>query len=90
MGVEPKRIIWNGPIKNAEKLEEFLLAGGTDNIDSVEELALVKAIAERYPDKKLNLGIRCNYDVQDGVVSRFGFDVDGFLLLHLLTSLLGT
>lgn len=76
VGVESKRIIWNGPIKNAKKLEEFLVAGGTDNIDSVEELAVVKAIAERHPDKVLNLGIRCNYDVQDGVVSRFGLDVD--------------
>ena len=65
VGVESKRIIWNGPIKNAKKLEEFLVAGGTDNIDSVEELAVVKAIAERHPDKVLNLGIRCNYDVQD-------------------------
>lgn len=76
IGVEPKRIIWNGPIKNAKKLEYFLLVGGTDNIDSVEELETVRGIAERHPDKVLNLGIRCNYDVQDGVVSRFGFDVD--------------
>lgn len=76
VGVKPNRIIWNGPIKNPKKLEEFLVAGGTDNIDSVEELEVVKNIAERHPDKTLNLGIRCNYDVNDGVVSRFGFDVD--------------
>lgn len=89
VGVEPERIIWNGPIKNAQKLEEFLVAGGTDNIDSVEELEVVKAIAERHPDKVLSLGIRCNYDVQDGVVSRFGFDVDseGFkLVLEFVTT----
>lgn len=76
VGVKPNRIIWNGPIKNPKKLEEFLVAGGTDNIDSVEELEVVKKIAERHPDKTLNLGIRCNYEVNDGVVSRFGFDVD--------------
>lgn len=76
VGVRPNRIIWNGPIKNPKKLEEFLIAGGTDNIDSVEELEVVKNIAERHPDKTLNLGIRCNYEVNDGVVSRFGFDVD--------------
>lgn len=76
VGVKPNRIIWNGPIKNTKKLEEFLVAGGTDNIDSVEELEVVKNIAERHPDKTLNLGIRCNYEVNDGVVSRFGFDVD--------------
>lgn len=76
VGVKPNRIIWNGPIKNTKKLEEFLVAGGTDNIDSVEELEVVKNIAERHSDKTLNLGIRCNYEVNDGVVSRFGFDVD--------------
>lgn len=76
VGVRPNRIIWNGPIKNPKKLEEFLVAGGTDNIDSVEELEVVKNIAEKHPDKTLNLGIRCNYKVNDGVVSRFGFDVD--------------
>lgn len=76
VGVRPNRIIWNGPIKNHKKLEEFLVAGGTDNIDSVEELEVVKNIAEKHPDKTLNLGIRCNYEVNDGVVSRFGFDVD--------------
>ena len=76
VGVKPNRIIWNGPIKNPKKLEEFLVAGGTDNIDSVEELEVVKNIAERHPNKTLNLGIRCNYEVNDGVVSRFGFDVD--------------
>ena len=76
IGAKPNRIIWNGPIKNPQKLEEFLVAGGTDNIDSIEEFATVKDIAERHPAKTLNLGIRCNYEVGDGVVSRFGFDVD--------------
>lgn len=76
IGVKPNRIIWNGPIKSPQKLEEFLVAGGTDNIDSIEEFATVKDIAERHPAKTLNLGIRCNYEVGDGVVSRFGFDVD--------------
>lgn len=76
VGVKSNRIIWNGPIKNPKKLEEFLVAGGTDNIDSVEELEVVKNIAERHLDKTLNLGIRCNYEVNDGVVSRFGFDVE--------------
>lgn len=77
IGVKPNRIIWNGPIKNAQILEDFLVAGGTDNIDSIEELEIVKAIAEKHRDTTLNIGIRCNYEVNDGVVSRFGFDVEG-------------
>lgn len=75
-GVEYSRIIWNGPIKDKERMSEFLLAGGTVNIDSISEAEYIKELAEK-ADHKLNVGIRCNYDVADGVVSRFGFDVDG-------------
>ncbi len=75
VGCKPERIIWNGPIKNPTIVEEFLLEGGCINIDSSEELAMIKAIHERHADKKITVGIRCNYDVNDGVVSRFGFDI---------------
>lgn len=74
-GVNPIHIIWNGPIKNPDKVKEYLLMGVTVNIDSISEAEFIKALAEE-SDKVLNVGIRCNYDVQDGVVSRFGFDVD--------------
>lgn len=76
IGMEPKRIIWNGPIKSPKVLEEFICSGGTVNIDSQEELKVMKDIAMRHSQTLLNVGIRCNYDVGDGVVSRFGFDVD--------------
>lgn len=75
-GVKHQRIIWNGPIKNPHKLEEFLVAGGTDNIDSLDELDIVKDIVKRHPYNTIHLGIRCNYEVGDGVVSRFGFDIN--------------
>lgn len=76
IGVEPKNIIWNGPVKNATKVEQLLVMGGTVNIDSAYEIDLLKEIAKRYPNHKLNIGIRCNFDVNDGVVSRFGFDIE--------------
>ena len=76
IGVEPEKIIWNGPYKNAKKGEQLLVMGGTVNIDSAYEIDLVADIADRYPNHKLNIGIRCNFDVGDGVVSRFGFDID--------------
>lgn len=74
-GVTPDRIIWNGPIKERTKLEEFLLQGVTINIDSLEEAEDIRSIAKE-TEKKLNVGIRCNYDVGDGVCSRFGFDIN--------------
>lgn len=76
-GVSPSHIIWNGPVKNAKKVKELLLTGGTVNIDSVYEIDNIKKIALAYPDHILNVGVRVNYDVGDGVLSRFGFDVDG-------------
>ena len=77
VGCKMDRVIWNGPIKNVPIMEQFLLDGGTINIDSIEELEHVKGIHNRHTDKLIHVGIRCNYDVNDGVVSRFGFDIDG-------------
>jgi len=77
IGCKADRIIWNGPIKNVPIMEQFLLDSGTINIDSIEELEQVKDIHNRHADKLIHVGIRCNYDVNDGVVSRFGFDIDG-------------
>ncbi|MBP5610224.1 MAG: alanine racemase [Clostridia bacterium] len=77
IGVKPENIIWNGPVKNPREVERFLRLGGTVNVDNADELDLIKSIVERYPKEKFGLGIRVNYDVDDGVVSRFGFDVLG-------------
>ena len=77
VGCKAERIIWNGPIKNVAIMEKFLLEGGTVNIDSKEELEQIKDICDRHQDTLIHLGIRCNYKVNDGVVSRFGFDTDG-------------
>lgn len=76
-GVEPRKIIWNGPVKNGKKVKELLLTGGTVNIDSIFEIENIKRIAQEHPEHILNVGVRVNYDVGDGVLSRFGFDVDG-------------
>lgn len=75
-GVEPDRIIWNGPIKDTEEEKRFLLDGGTVNIDSLDEAYYIYDIA-LHTDKTLRVGVRCNFDVKDGVLSRFGLDVDG-------------
>ena len=76
-GVSSSRIIWNGPVKNPVKVKDLILAGGVVNIDSVYEIDNIRSIASNNPDSTLNVGVRCNYNVGDGVLSRFGFDVDG-------------
>jgi diaminopimelate decarboxylase len=35
---------------------------------------MISKIAEKNPSSKLNIGVRSNFDIKDGVVSRFGFD----------------
>lgn len=77
IGCKVDHIIWNGPIKNVSIMEQFLVEGGTVNIDSKEELDQIKRICKRHQDTLFQLGIRCNYEVNDGVVSRFGFDTSG-------------
>lgn len=76
-GVCAEQIIWNGPIKNELNVKKLVLMGGTVNLDSVFEIDNIQNIAQEYPDHILNIGVRCNYDVGDGVLSRFGIDVDG-------------
>ena len=75
-GVKPERIIWNGPVKNAEKMEWLLVHGGTVHVDAISELHSILAVSERHPECMLNIGLRCNFDVGDGVISRFGIDTE--------------
>lgn len=77
VGVRPERIIWNGPVKNPAWVRRLLLSGGTVNVDSLGEMRGIVALADEEPKRILNVGIRCNFPVGDGVLSRFGFDVDG-------------
>ena len=76
VGVKYENIIWNGPIKNPQVMEAFLHKGGVVNIDSIEELNEIRSMVERNPERLYRVGIRCNYDVGDGVISRFGFDTN--------------
>ena len=76
IGVEPQKIIWNGPIKNPQVLQWFLERGGTVNIDSIDEYKIIKEIVSKHSNHIYNIGIRCNFDVNDGVLSRFGIDID--------------
>ena len=75
-GVQPERIIWNGPVKPKEKAESFLLSGGTVNVDNLRELQMVCKFAKAHQERQMHIGVRCNYDIGDGVVSRFGIDTE--------------
>ena len=85
IGVNPKKIIWNGPYKRYDKVKELLFLGGTVNLDSAYEIEMIRMIAEENPEVELNIGIRCNFDISDGVVSRFGFDINSDDFKHALS-----
>ncbi len=73
IGYAPQKIVYNGPGKGS-MLEHCLLNGGLLNIDNFRELEQVCSIAENNPDKKLEIGIRVNFDIGNGLHSRFGLD----------------
>lgn len=76
IGVPAERIIFNGPYKQPADLELALLNGSVVNLDAAYEVALVQALAVRYPQKPLRLGLRCNFAIGADERSRFGFAVD--------------
>jgi len=76
IGVEPGKIYFNGPYKDFNALKTHLVSGGRVNVDSSDELIEVFTIAKEYPSRIFQIGLRCNFDVGDGVLSRFGFDLD--------------
>ena len=75
-GVDPANIMFNGPYKRPEAIRKLLVSGGIVNIDSFHELMLIKQFAEQYPHQRMSVGLRCNFDIHDGVRSRFGFDTE--------------
>ncbi|MFM1651921.1 diaminopimelate decarboxylase [Brevibacillus sp. B_LB10_24] len=85
IGVDPNRIIYNGPVKEAADIEAALHGKSLLNLDSFYEIELVKRYCEAYPERKVSVGLRVNFDLkengvnplQDGFeASRFGFCVE--------------
>ena len=76
VGVPSDKIIVNGPYKNKPALEKFLLSGSIVNLDSYKELENLILIASENKDKELKVCIRCNFEIDNNLISRFGFDVE--------------
>ena len=72
LGVASARIVYNGPWKPAQDLRRALLEGAMVNLDSSEEIAVLRAVAAEHPQRRFGCALRCNFDI--GERSRFGFD----------------
>lgn len=77
IGYSPEKIVYNGPFKGS-KLEYHLLNSGINNIDNIEEARLICDFKKKYRNKRIGTGIRVNFDVDAGYVSRFGIDINEF------------
>lgn len=78
-------IVCNGPIKHKNWIENALEQGCYLNIDSKNELKLVKEYANNNPQKEIKIGLRVNNDIEDIFPnastagengSRFGFSYE--------------
>lgn len=73
IGFPVERIVYNGPGKEI-CLEECILGGGLLNIDHFREAKHVCALADSVEQKDISVGIRVNFDIGNGLHSRFGID----------------
>lgn len=84
IGCNPKKIIFNGPVKTTEDIMFAMNNGTLVNIDSETELDLITKYAKSHPNKPVSVGLRINIGLSDETgrsriqnslkVGRFGLD----------------
>lgn len=89
LGVPHNKIVFNGPYKKQEAVEQAVLAGEIVNIDSRYDFSIVQNLAKKNPESNFTIGIRCNFDVNDDVCSRFGFDIESDEFMNVLDEIEG-
>ena len=75
LGIATNKVHFNGPYKDMNAVREIILGGGIVNIDDYSEAPGIIALAEANPGKTIQIGLRCNFPINDGITSRFGLDV---------------
>lgn len=75
LGIPTEKVHFNGPYKTSSAVKEIILGGGIVNLDDYTELPIVFQLASDHPERAIHIGIRCNFQINDKVKSRFGFDV---------------
>ena len=85
IGIDPTKVIFNGPLKSQEDIHYALNNESKVNLDSIYEINFVKEYGARNPHKQIKIGLRVNFDIwKNGVhplpgdyeVSRFGICVE--------------
>ena len=76
IGFNDEHIIYNGPGKGG-LMEQCILNNVLVNIDNLAEIDRVCRLASQHQNRIINIGIRVNFDIENGLLSRFGLDVEG-------------
>lgn len=73
---DSSNVVYNGVIR--DDLGKFKVAtkGGKVNVDNLDELKAISSYADLW-NKTATIGVRLNFGIGNGVVSRFGMDVNG-------------
>lgn len=73
-GFKGESIIFNGPLKEKDELIEAFENNSLIHFDSYEEIKILKEYLKNNPDKNVRCALRCNFDIREDHISRFGFD----------------
>ena len=73
-GVQPERIVLNGPVKSRELLLRALAAGTRVNADSLAEIEVLLDLVKELERDKLHVGVRLNFSLNGSPRSHFGVD----------------
>jgi diaminopimelate decarboxylase len=97
IGQDPKKIIFNGPVKSCDDIELALKNESVVNLDSEYELDYVQKFAADNPGKEIRVGLRINIDLTDekGIshlyegmrAGRFGFSTEGDNIARVISRL---
>jgi len=97
VGQEPKKIVFNGPVKHYEDVELALGNHSIVNLDSWSEIDHVAEYAAKNPNEAVQVGLRINIGLSDNKgqshiqeqlkVGRFGFDPSNQNLEKVLSRL---
>lgn len=75
LNVEPRSIIYNGVVDDFTNKMAVAKAGGIVHVDSINEFR--KFVEVSSIRNKVNVGVRLNFDIGNGIQSRFGIDTEG-------------
>jgi diaminopimelate decarboxylase len=87
VGVDPERIIFNGPYKSPNDVGRALALGSVVNVDWPYQLSIVDAVARNSPERQLRVGVRVTFEIPSNQPSRFGFSADDGALSGILAQL---